>query len=74
MTDDVLARTLMPEDITAGDVIAWMDAGAYHLPWETRSSHGLCAVAWCDDTETLRLARERERPAQWAERWTSVAA
>ena len=74
MTDDVLARVPMPDDITNGDVIAWMDAGAYHLPWETRFSHGLCAVAWCDETETLRLAREREHPAQWAERWTTVAA
>jgi diaminopimelate decarboxylase len=74
MTDDVLARVPMPDDITVGDVIAWMDAGAYHLPWETRFSHGLCAVAWCDETETLRLAREREGPAQWAERWTTVGA
>jgi diaminopimelate decarboxylase len=74
MTDDVLARVPMPERITTGDVIAWMDAGAYHLPWETRFSHGLCAVAWCDHTETLRLAREREDPAEWAERWTTVAA
>jgi diaminopimelate decarboxylase len=73
MTDDVLARVPLPQDIIVGDVIAWMDAGAYHLPWETRFSHGLCAVAWCDETETLQLAREREHPAQWATRWTTVA-
>jgi hypothetical protein len=52
-------------------VIGWMDAGAYHLPWETRFSHGLCAVVWCDGDDALSLARERERPEMWAEAWLS---
>ena len=74
MTDDVLARLPLPADIAVGDVIAWLDAGAYHLPWETRFSHGLCAVVWCDEHGQLQLARERERPDLWSEPWISSAA
>ena len=60
MTDDVLGRLLMPQDIVPGDVLVWMHAGAYHLPWETRFSQGLCAIVWADEAERLSLARERE--------------
>jgi diaminopimelate decarboxylase len=74
MTDDVLARLPLPADIAVGDVIAWMDAGAYHLPWETRFSQGLCAVVWCDADGALSLARDREAPELWGERWTATAA
>jgi diaminopimelate decarboxylase len=74
MTDDVLARLPLPSDIGAGDVIAWMNAGAYHLPWETRFSQGLCAVAWCDAADHMSLAREREQPHTWAEPWMTIAA
>ncbi len=65
MTDDILGRMPLPADITVGDVLVWSDAGAYHLPWETRFSHGLCAVVWCDENETTSLARRRERPEHW---------
>jgi diaminopimelate decarboxylase len=60
MTDDRLGRWLLPESIEVGDVIAWLDAGAYHLPWETRFSHGLSAITWCDEDERPVLARQRE--------------
>jgi diaminopimelate decarboxylase len=60
MTDDVLGRLRLPEDIAPGDVLVWMNAGAYHLPWETRFSQGLCAIVWADEAEQLTLARERE--------------
>ena len=73
MTDDVLARVPMPSDIGVGDVIVWMNAGAYHLPWETRFSNGLCAVAWCDASDQMSLAREREQPHTWAEPWMIAA-
>ena len=69
MTDDVLARIPLPEDVAPGDVLLWMNAGAYHLPWETRFSQGLCAVAWYDDAGILSLARERERPEEWVHSW-----
>jgi diaminopimelate decarboxylase len=65
MTDDVLGRFELPADVAAGDTLVWMDAGAYHLPWETRFSHGRCAVAWCDERDVISLARGRERPEEW---------
>ena len=73
MTDDLLARIDLPRDVGAGDVIAWMDAGAYHLPWETRFSQPLCAVAWSEGAGHLARARERERPEAWAAAWSSAA-
>jgi diaminopimelate decarboxylase len=60
MTDDTLGRLHLPGDIVAGDVLVWMHAGAYHLPWETRFSQGLCAIVWADEAEQLSLVRERE--------------
>jgi diaminopimelate decarboxylase len=74
MTDDVLVRLPLPGDVEIGDVIGWMDAGAYHLPWETRFSHGLCAVVWSDADGEIALAREREEPAAWACQWKPIAA
>jgi diaminopimelate decarboxylase len=65
MTDDILGRVQLPASIGIGDVLVWTAAGAYHLPWETRFSHGLCAVAWCDEHDTLSLARSRERAESW---------
>jgi diaminopimelate decarboxylase len=73
MTDDLLARIDLPRDVGAGDVIAWMDAGAYHLPWETRFSQPLCAVAWSEGPGHLARARERERPEAWAAAWSNAA-
>ncbi len=48
MAFDQLARCPLPRSLRAGDHLVWMDAGAYHLPWETRFSHGLAAVLWHD--------------------------
>jgi diaminopimelate decarboxylase len=70
MTDDRLGRVLMSETVQPGDLMVWLDAGAYHLPWETRFSQGLCAVVWADETEQLSLARPRETPEQWASTWS----
>jgi len=69
MTDDTLGRIELPADVAPGDVLAWLNAGAYHLPWETRFSQGLCAVAWYDEAEHLMLARARECPDQWIDPW-----
>jgi hypothetical protein len=74
MTDDILGRLPLPDDIAVGDVIAWMNAGAYHLPWETRFSHGLCAVAWSDADDRLVLARPRESSEMWSQSWSVTVA
>jgi diaminopimelate decarboxylase len=69
MTDDRLGRWTM-RGLEIGDLVVWRDAGAYHLPWETRFSQPLCAVVWFDRDESLVIARERESADTWAERWS----
>jgi diaminopimelate decarboxylase len=69
MSDDRLARVSWPEGVGPGDLVVWLDAGAYHLPWETRFSQGLSAVVWADAGERLTLARPRETPEQWSSAW-----
>ena len=59
MAFDQLARIPLPRSLRAGDHLVWMDAGAYHLPWETRFSHGHAAVWWHDE-RGLRPAREHQ--------------
>ncbi len=73
MTDDRLARLNLPEAVAPNDLIVWLDAGAYHLPWETRFSHGLCAVAWADADDALTLARPHETPEAWNSLWNPPA-
>jgi diaminopimelate decarboxylase len=60
MTDDRLGRWELPRSIAVGDILVWLDAGAYHLPWETRFSQGLCAIVWCDRAETMHVVRPAE--------------
>ena len=57
---------MLPDTISPGDFIVWLDAGAYHLPWETRFSHGLCAVYGAIRRYRLSLARARETPEHGA--------
>lgn len=70
MTDDRLGRVMLPERLAPGDHVVWLNAGAYHLPWETRFSQGLCAVVWCDEADAMTLARQRETVEEWARLWT----
>jgi len=74
MSDDRLGRVTWPDGIAPGDLVVWLDAGAYHLPWETRFSHGLSAVVWADALEQLTLARPRETAEQWSSAWTARTA
>jgi len=68
MAFDQLARCPLPRSLRVGDHLIWMDAGAYHLPWETRFSHGLAAVLW-HDGRTLRTVRTREEFPEWWGQW-----
>jgi diaminopimelate decarboxylase len=65
MAYDRLARIELPSDLDVGDLIVWKNAGAYHIPWETRFSHGLAAVIWVDPDGQLVLARQRQTFAEW---------
>lgn len=71
MTDDRLGRLMLPGAIVPGDLVVWLEVGAYHLPWETRFSHGLCAVVWCDGRGRLSLARAREGAREWSALWAA---
>jgi len=68
MAFDQLARIPLPRSLRAGDHLLWLDAGAYHLPWETRFSHGHAAVCWHDE-RGLRLARARQSFENFWEVW-----
>jgi diaminopimelate decarboxylase len=64
MAFDQMARRPLPRSLRVGDVLVWMDAGAYHLPWETRFSHGHAATFWHEDDHTVE-ARSAESFASW---------
>jgi len=68
MAFDQLARRPLPRSLRVGDHLVWMDAGAYHLPWETRFSHGLAAVFW-HDGKSVRPVRLREEFHDWWGQW-----
>ena len=69
MAFDKLVRRRLPRSLSIGDHVVWMDAGAYHLPWETRFSHGLAAVYW-HENGTTRLVRPPEGFPEWWKQWT----
>jgi diaminopimelate decarboxylase len=68
MAFDQLTRQSLPRSLRAGDHLVWMDAGAYHLPWETRFSHGLATVLWHDGRK-IGLVRKRESFENWWRQW-----
>jgi diaminopimelate decarboxylase len=68
MAFDQLARCPLPRGLRVGDHLVWMDAGAYHLPWETRFSHGLATVFW-HDGKSIKVIRARETFAEWWSQW-----
>ena len=49
MAFDRMSTVPLPAALVPGDVLLWFDAGAYHLPWETRFSHGSAEVWWDED-------------------------
>jgi diaminopimelate decarboxylase len=68
MAFDQLARMPLPGSLRAGDHLIWLDAGAYHIPWETRFSHGHAAVCWHDE-HGLRREREKQSFENWWSQW-----
>jgi diaminopimelate decarboxylase len=68
MAFDLLARRPLPASLQPGHRLIWLEAGAYHIPWETRFSHGLAEV-WWDDAGQLSRAREAESFTQFWGAW-----
>jgi hypothetical protein len=73
MAFDQLADRALPGRLQVGDHLVWMDAGAYHIPWETRFSHGWAAVLWHEDGR-LSEARPAERFEDWWGQWAPTPA
>jgi diaminopimelate decarboxylase len=68
MAFDQLGRGPLPRRLRVGDHLLWMDAGAYHLPWETRFSHGLAGVLW-HSGKSIQTARPAEKFGEWWGQW-----
>lgn len=68
MAFDQLTRRALPRSVRPGDYLVWMEAGAYHVPWETRFSHGYAKVLW-HDGDRIRVAREAESFEKWWGQW-----
>jgi diaminopimelate decarboxylase len=68
MAFDQLTRCPLPRGLRVGDHLVWMDAGAYHLPWETRFSHGLATVL-SHDGKSIEIVRRPEKFADWWSQW-----
>jgi len=70
MAFDRLIRAQLPRDVVVGDYFVWMNAGAYHIPWETRFSHGLAQVLWVGENGHITVARQRESFDRWWAVWS----
>ena len=68
MAFDKLFRGMLPNSLRVGDALIWLDAGAYHLSWETRFSHGAAAVFWKEGKLT-RCVRDPEDFQTWNQQW-----
>jgi diaminopimelate decarboxylase len=69
MAYDRLFRGEMSAGIRPGDRLIYFNTGAYHIPFETRFSHGLCRVLWTEDGASFDELRAPETPDQWQAMW-----
>ena len=72
MAFDHLCRVMLPRSVRCGDALIWHNAGAYHLPWETRFSGGLAAVLWVSETGSIQRVRDREGFGSWWGQWSTA--
>lgn len=66
---DRLGCWMLPESVEPGDRLIWLNAGAYHIPLETRFSTGLAPVVWFNERHEAEVIRTRETPVEWWEQW-----
>ena len=72
MAFDRLRRVMLPRAVRPGDALIWHNAGAYHLPWETRFSSGLAAVLWVPGAGPIQRVRDREGFKSWWGQWKTA--
>ena len=70
MAFDCLGRRPLPKSLREGDRLIWFEAGAYHLPWETRFSHGLAEVWWEEQGPPVRV-RDAESFESYRSQWNT---
>jgi diaminopimelate decarboxylase len=66
---DRLGSWMLPESVAPGDRLIWLNAGAYHIPLETRFSTGLAPVVWFDHGQVPAVVRYRETAGEWWGHW-----
>ena len=71
---DSLYRGPLLSPTKIGDRLIYFNAGAYHIPWENRFSHGLCKVLWTTDGTTFTTLRPSETSDDWLSDWSLRAA
>ena len=69
MAYDTIFQGPFPKQAQIGDRLIYFNAGAYHLPWETRFSAGLCKVLWTIDGNHVEEIRAEETPDRWFSTW-----
>lgn len=67
MAFDRMGLRPLPDDLHPGDRLIWLDAGAYHLPWETRFSHGLGEVWWREADRSVCARRAESFESYWSD-------
>lgn len=67
MAFDNLGVHPLSGSIRPGDVLLWLDAGAYQVSWETSFSHGLAAMGWAEG-HRVEVVREAESCDSWISR------
>ena len=66
---DRLGTWQLPAALQPGDVIVWLNAGAYHIPLETRFSVGVAPVVWFGERGDASVVRRRETAREWWGMW-----
>lgn len=64
MAFDQLGQVMLPSSLRIGDDLVWMDAGAYHLQWETHFSHGHAEIWWYEN-DTVQKVRSNGQFSEW---------
>ncbi len=72
MAYDWIFRGHFSSDAKIGDRLVYLNAGAYHIPWETRFSHGLARVVFTRDGLHFEELRAPETKEQWLSHWSNA--
>lgn len=65
MAFDQLGLFRLPRTVDAGDILVWLDAGAYHLQWETHFSHGPAEIWWHNGQSLHRVRQHGDFDSWW---------